>query len=72
MSRGLIAARSGALDDRAREVSRHILDGLVDEIRGLGAQPVFVYLPVEGEIENADPEPTSRATSSRSRLGPGQ
>lgn len=60
VGRGLLDARSGALDLRARVLTRHILDALLGEIRSLGALPVFVYLPVEGEIENPNPQPTSR------------
>ena len=60
VARGLLDARSGALDERARELTRHLLDALLAEIGRLGAQPVFVYLPVEGEIEDTSPAPTSR------------
>lgn len=59
VARGLYQARSGELDSEARELTRHILDELLREIRALGATPAFVYLPVEAEIENTSPEPSS-------------
>jgi hypothetical protein len=60
VARGMLDARSGALDERARELTRHILDALLLEIRAIGALPVFVYLPVEAEIENQKQLVTSR------------
>lgn len=60
VARGLVAARTGALDARARELTEHILDELLRETRRLGALPLFVYLPVEGEIQNTQRDPTAR------------
>jgi hypothetical protein len=41
----------GKNEAEAREVSRRLLDQIVATTRGVGATPVFVYLPVYEEIE---------------------
>ena len=38
-------------EDQARAVTRALLDEIVADTRGIGATPVFVYLPVYEEIE---------------------
>ena len=40
---------TGRLEERARDVTRRLLDALVAEIRDAGGQPLFVYLPVSSE-----------------------
>lgn len=36
-------------DERARAITRRILDEMVQVIKGAGAKPLFVYLPIESE-----------------------
>jgi GDSL-like lipase/acylhydrolase family protein len=40
----------GKNDAEAREVTEQLLDQIVSTVRGIGAVPVFVYLPVNEEI----------------------
>ena len=44
-----IEVATGRLEERARVLTRHLLDALVRDIRESGAQPLFVYLPVNSE-----------------------
>lgn len=50
LTRTLVTTESGRLEPRARELSLHILDALIDETRADGAVPVFLYLPTGVEV----------------------
>jgi hypothetical protein len=52
--------RSGALEREARRLGLAILDAIAEETRGIGATPVFAYLPVYGEITKPDMAMTAR------------
>jgi hypothetical protein len=46
--------RSGAAQEEMRQLTVAILDEMAARIRGMGARPLYVYLPVFGELTKRD------------------
>jgi hypothetical protein len=59
--------RHGDLKDERRRVTDALLVAFTDEVRAMGARPVFVYLPATEDVASDGPSPREREVAALAR-----
>lgn len=59
--------RHGDLKDERRRITDALLDAFADDVRAMGARPVFVYLPTSEDVASDGPSPREREVAALAR-----